>query len=148
MFSWVVDVGTLHCSVSSEYYTSWQHLRILRMGMHELRIAYWRCSVTNIWLNVITGCLKTTTTTTSKRPLLRLQTSYQSKCYIFEKYTLSYPMPKKSFKYNTYFRSYGQNDISTGFLFWQQHYMFILKLIEFIQWVKKTRNTNQPWARI
>ncbi len=36
---------------------------------------------------------------------------------------------KKSFQYNTYLCSYGQNDISTGFPFWPRKYMFSIVLV-------------------
>ena len=51
--------------------------------------------------------------------------------HIWKVHFVSYPMPKKSFQYNTYLWSYGQNEISTCFPFWPRNYMFILKLIEY-----------------
>ena len=44
---------------------------------------------------------------------------------------VSCPTLKKSFQYNTYLLSYGQNDISTDFSFWPRHNIFIPNLPEY-----------------
>ncbi len=41
-------------------------------------------------------------------------------------------MPKKSFQYNTYLWSYGQNDISTGFPIWPRKPF--IKYLPMVDW--------------